>query len=104
MIVLPFFLVIWFSPMALFSSRLRNQKRPMTIRNSLIAVGVIAVGLALLQSGPCVQGAMGLLVLYVTPFVFAALYLPKGWDVMIALSWSLGTLMLLLTILGSAKL
>jgi hypothetical protein len=95
MLVLPFLLALWLSPMLLFSTSLRNQKRRITIRDALIGLALLAVIFALLFRSPEPLIVFGLVALYGIPFLFAVLYLPRGWDVAMALTWSIGTLMAL---------
>ena len=96
MLVLPFLLALWFSPMLVFSTGLRDRKRRITIADSLIGLAVLSVDFALLFREPGPLAILGLVVLYASPFLLAALYLPRGWDVAAGVIWSTGTLVALL--------
>ncbi len=104
MLVLPFLLAIWLSPMLLFSTSLRNRKRRITIGDALIGLALLAVVFTLLFRAPGPLAIFGLVALYTVPFLFAVLYLPRGWDVVTALTWSIGTLLSFLVLLSSVQL
>jgi hypothetical protein len=88
--------------MALFATPLRSRKRRITIRDAQIAVAGLAAAFTLILRGPFPLAIVGLLTLYTAPFFGAALYLTKGWDVVAALSWSIGALWIMaLIVTGS---
>jgi hypothetical protein len=102
-LVLPFMLALWFSPMLLFATSLRNRKRRMTIKGALVGLALLGIDFAFLFREPGPIAVFSLVVLYALPFLFAVLYLPRGWDVMTGLAWSTGTLMALLVAFSSVQ-
>src|SRR3954470_17902107 len=87
MLALPFILALWYPPMLLFSTILRNRKRRITIKDALTGLALLGIDFAFLFREPGPIAIFGLILLYALPFLFAVLYLPRGWDVVTGLAW-----------------
>jgi hypothetical protein len=103
-LVLPFLLVIWFSPLAVFSSGLRDRKRRFTIGDAFSWLALLAVAFAFVFRAPT-DGVMilGVAAFYAIPFVFAILYVPRPWDLVTGVTWSFGALLALLRLFNLAQ-
>jgi hypothetical protein len=101
-LVLPFLLVIWLSPLAVFSSGLRDRKRRFTIGHALSWLALLAVAFVFRAPADGVM-ILGVAALYAIPFVFAILYVPKPWDLVIGVTWSFGALLALLRVFSLAQ-
>jgi ABC-type Mn2+/Zn2+ transport system permease subunit len=101
---LPFLLVIWFSPLAVFSSGLRDRKRRFTIGDALSWLALLAVAFAFVFRAPA-DGVIivGMLAFYAIPFAFAILYVPRPWDLVTGVTWSFGALLALLIVFSLAQ-
>jgi hypothetical protein len=91
-----FLLIFFVCPvLLLFGSELRERKRRLTLGEAMAWVALFALSFAVIGQGRGLPAILAVWVLWMSPLAFVALYVPKGWDLMLASPWVIATIALL---------